>query len=38
MDYIVERILMVAEKAIWENGGRKIERDNKVYYEIHTDF
>lgn len=38
MDDIVERILLVAEKAIWENGGQKIEKAGEVFYLINTDF
>lgn len=35
---IVERITAIAEKAILENGGRKFERDGKVFYAINCDF
>jgi len=38
MDDIIERILVAAEKAIWNNGGRKFEKDGEVYYVINPDF
>ncbi len=38
MDDIIERILLIAEKAIWENGGSKIKKSDGVYYVINTDF
>ncbi|MBA7558184.1 hypothetical protein ES705_50977 [subsurface metagenome] len=38
MDDIIERILVVAEKTIWDNGGRKFEKDGEVYYVINPDF
>jgi ADP-ribosylglycohydrolase len=37
MSDIIERILVVTEKAIWENGGHKIEKDGEILYVINTD-
>lgn len=34
---IVNRILIIAEKAIIANGGQKITRENKIYYLIRTE-
>ena len=34
---IVNRILIIAEKAIILNGGKKVEHDNEVYYLINSD-
>jgi len=38
MDDIIERILAVAEKAIWDNGGCKFEKDGEVHYVINPNF
>lgn len=34
---IVNRILVIAEKSIIANGGKKLTRDNKIYYLIRSD-
>jgi len=38
MKKYIKSILVVAEKAIWNNGGRKFEKDSEVYYVINPDF
>lgn len=35
---LVERILAVTEQAIWDNGSRKITKNNKTEYIINCDF
>lgn len=35
---IVERIATIAEKAILENGGKKMEKDGEIVYIIESDF
>jgi len=37
MDDIIDRILAVTEKAIWDNGSRKIVKDGEILYVINTD-
>lgn len=34
---IVSRIMVIAENAIIENGGKKITKDNKIYYSIKSE-
>lgn len=34
---LVNRILLIAEKAIIANGGKKITQDNKIFYVINTE-
>jgi ADP-ribosylglycohydrolase len=34
---IVERILVIAEKAILSNGGKKFTNDNRIYYSIKSE-
>ena len=38
MDDLIERTLSVAERAIWNNGGRKVKKEGEIYYVINTDF
>jgi len=34
MEDIIDRIFAIAESAILENGGKRIEKDGELFYQV----